>query len=176
VSPVVAYRETVKVIADLLESEMDLAKDIVAVYNSARRIPPKKGFFIDVAILGEAPFAANARPVNDPAEPEVVAVQTIAQREILQVDIFSADDSARLRRIDMIFALTGIAAQQACERHAMKISNLPQSFIDLSQVEASTRLNRYALTVTVIRSYSKAKTVPSFAVFQVPPRAIIVNR
>lgn len=171
----VEYRPTEKILADLIQEGLGVPPGIVAIYNSQRRIPPKLGFFVDVAILGFAPFAVATRPTNDPSEPEVVAVQTIAQREIYQIDIFSADDSARLRKIDMLFALTSVAAQQQSERHSFRIANIPASFVDASEIEASRRLNRFALTVTVLRSYSKAETVPTFSQFQIPPREIIVN-
>ena len=170
-----ASRETAKVLCELIESQMGLSKDTVSIYNQKRRLTNKAGIWIDVAIIGQTIIAANTKPINDPAQPELLEVQTVVQQEVLQVDIMSADDSARLRRLDVVLALTGTGAQQACERYAMKISNLPQSFVDASEIEASARLNRYAITVTVLRSYSKARTIPTFTAFQNPPQTLLVN-
>lgn len=170
-----ASRETAKVICELIESQMGLGKDTVSIYNQKRVLTKKEGLWISVSIIGQGIISATTKPVNDPAQPDLIEIQTIVQQEIYQIDILSADDSARQRRLDVVLALTGTGAQQACERYAMKISNLPQSFVDASEIEASARLNRYAITVTVLRSYSKARTIPTFTAFQNPPQTLLVN-
>jgi hypothetical protein len=168
-------RETCLVLCDLIQSQMALEKGVVSIYNQKRILTPRSGLYIDVAIIGDRPFAANSKPVNDPALPDVTEVQTVAQQEILQIDIFSKNDQARLRRIEVLFALTGVAAQQACERHSMKIARLPARFVDLSQGEGPARLNRYAITFNVLRGYQLTRAVETFSDWQNPPRQIITN-
>lgn len=173
--PEVEQRETIKLLAELIESQMDLKNGVVAIYNQQRRIPPTEGLFVDVAFLGQKTYGATTRAVNDPAEPDLVEVQTVSAAEVYQIDIFSADSSARLRKNDLIFALSGVAAQQLQEKWSCKISPVPNSFVDVSELEGAARLNRYALTITVIRAYSKARRSPTFVTFQNPPTAILVN-
>jgi hypothetical protein len=168
-------RETCLVLCDLIQSQMALEADVVSIYNQKRRLVPKSGLYIDVAIVGDRPFAANSKPVNDPAQPDVLEVQNTAIQELLQIDIFSKNDQARLRRVEIVFALTGVAAQQACEQHAMKIGRIPASFVDLSQGEGAARLNRYALTFNVLRGYQISRTVPTISDWQNPPQLIITN-
>ena len=168
-------RETAKVLCELIESQMSLPKGTVSIYNQKRALGAKSGLWVTISILGQRIFGTSSVPINDPSQPDLIEVQTISQQEIYQIDIMSADDSARQRRIEVVMALTGIGAQQASERYSLKISNLPQSFVDVSEVEASARLNRYAITVTVLRAYSKARTAPTFTVFQNPPQTLLVN-
>lgn len=170
-----ATRETAKILCELIVSQMNLRTTDVSIYNQKRDLTKKKGIWVDVAIIGETTVASTTRPVNDPLQTDLTEVQTISQQEILQIDIMSADDSARMRRKEVIFALSGTAAQQAAETYSLKISNIPQSFVDVSEVEASARLNRYAITVTVLRAYSIVRTIPTFTVFQNPPQKLLVN-
>lgn len=170
----IAIRETTKLIADLLQEQMGLEDDVVAIYNQKRVLKPKSGLYLDVAIIGNKVYAATSAPVNDPAQPDLVEVQTVAMQEIVQIDIFSANAEARLRKAEVIMALTGIGAQQSMERHAYAIARIPPSFVDVSEVEGSARLNRYALTFNVLRAYSKARTAPTFTEFQ-STREFLVN-
>lgn len=166
----VIYRETPLVLADLIQSELGLPKGVVALYNQKRTVPTKTGLWIDVAILGQHPFSATTRTVNDPTQIDLVGIQTVAQRELYQIDVMSYDGSARQSLVRITMAFSGIAAQQACEQNAMKLASIPLSFVDVSAVEGSQMLNRFAGTVAVIRSYSYTKTVPTFTSFEVPPR------
>ena len=167
--------ETVKLLCELLQDQMDPPSDVIQIYNQDRRLPPAKGYFIDVAILNARPFAVNKKYVVDPATTNLVERQTINEQEMIQIDIFSWDDSARLHKLDIIFALNSIAAQQLAEQWAFKIGRIPSSFVDASEVEASKRLNRYAITFSVLRGYQKLNYAPTFTVFQNPPQKLLVN-
>lgn len=174
-SNVLPVRETAKILADILTERMALEEGSIVLYNQKRRLKPKSGLMLDIAILGQQTYGNSSKMVDVPGELDLVEVQTISAQEVYQIDIFSANDSARLRRNEPILALSSVYAQQLSERHALKISRLPQSAVDVSGVEASARLNRYAITVTVLRSYSVASSVPTFDAFQNPPRSILVN-
>lgn len=168
-------RETCLVLCGLIQSQMGLEDGVVSIYNQKRRLQPKSGLYIDVAIVGDRPFASNYRPVNDPAQADVTEVQNVAVQELLQIDIFSRNDQARLRRMEIVFALTGVAAQQACEENAMSIGRLPASFVDVSEIEGAARLNRYSLTFNVLRGYQLTRSAPTFSRWQNPPQTILVN-
>lgn len=163
-------RETLKVIADLIQSQMGLKEGATAIYNQKRLLGNTSDIQVAVAFLGAKPYAANSRPVNDPAKPDLVEVQSVQQQEVIQVDIFSKSSDARLRKVEIIFAMTGVAAQQACETYGMKIGRIPVSFVDLSEGEGAARLNRYAITFNVLRSYSASRSVQTFSTFENPPQ------
>ncbi len=172
--PRVERKETCVVLAELIQTQMDLPDNIVAIYNQRRQLPAQEGLWIDVAVLGERVFGMSNRTHNDPETNDLIEVQGINTQEQIQIDIMSKDSSARLRRVEIIFALTGIAAQQAQERHSLRIANLPTSFVDLSEIEAAARLNRYAITFNVLSFHEMSRRIVPFQFFQIPP-AITVN-
>lgn len=164
-----ATPETALLLAQLIQSEMELDDGIVTIYNQKRRLQPAKaGFNIDVAIIGDKPFGVNSRFADPGSTTDLDETVTINQQEIVQIDIFSYDDSARLNRIGIIFALASITAQQLSERYGFQIGRIPTSFVDVSEVEASKRLNRYALTFNVLRAYERTKSAATFAEFTDP--------
>lgn len=167
--PSTATPETALLIAQIIQTEMELDDGIVTIYNQKRRLPPAKaGFNIDVAIIGDRPFGVNSRFTDPGSTEDLDEVITLNQQEIVQVDIFSYDDSARLNRIGIIFALASITAQQMAEQYGFQIGRIPPSFVDVSEVEASKRLNRYALTFNVLRAYERTKSAETFAEFSQP--------
>lgn len=167
--PATATPETALLLAQIIQTDMGLANGIVTIYNQKRRLPPAKaGFNIDIAIIGDRPFGVNSRFADPGEDLDLDEKLTINQQEIVQIDIFSYDDSARLNRIGIVFALASITAQQVSELYGFQIGRIPPSFVDVSEVEASKRLNRYALTFNVLRAYERTKTAATFAEFQTP--------
>lgn len=167
--------ETIVILAGLLQSQMGLEEGVVSIYNQKRRLEPKSGLYLDVACVGFQPFGVVSRPRNDPADPDMIEAQSVSQQEVVQVDIFSRNEQARLRRVEVIFALTGVAAQQASEQYGLRIGRIPPSFVDASQGEGAARLNRYALTFNVLRTYFMERRAPTFSKFQNPPQLITTN-
>ncbi len=166
---------TIEILSLLIEQQMRLKPGVSQIYNQKRRLPPAEGFFIDVAILGDVPFGVNKRYVNDPATTNLVEQQTINQQELVQIDIFSFDQSARLKKLGIIFALNSTQAQQLSEKFAFKIARIPTSFVDASEVEGNARLNRYSITFAILRAYGFIQPAETFTEFQNPPKEILVN-
>lgn len=165
-------RETIEIFCELISTEMSAPVNAVQIYNQKRRLPTTKGYFVDVAIVGEHVFASNSRAAPQFANPELedlLSTQTVNVQEMIQVDIFSYDDSARVRKYDLLFALSGDAAQRKAEQYAFKIARIPQSFVAASEVEASARLNRFSLTLLVLRAYERQKQIGSYTRFGIPP-------
>ncbi len=161
--------DTATVIAQIIQSEMVLDEDHCNIYNQKYRIPPDEGLFVVVSIIGSHPFGVVSRWVNQPNSNELVEEQGLNVVEMLQIDIFSKDPSARRRAHEVIFALNSNRAQQACDLYQFSIGRLPTSFNDISFLEASARLNRYALAFNVTRGYSKTAPIPFFDQFSIPP-------
>lgn len=168
-------RGTLEIICELVQFEMKVPDGIVLVYNQKRKLPPAKGFFVNVSFLGGRPFGAKSAQIPDPTTGELVEEVSVNQQEMVQIDIFSYDDSARTRNPEIVFAMNSVNAQQVMEKNSIKIARLPSSFVDVSEVQASKRLNRYALAFNLTRAYSRKTVVPSFNEFQNPPKGILVN-
>jgi len=170
--------ELIKVLAELLRTELDLtvAPPRVFIYNQKWNIPDDDGLFVNVSFLSDRVFSSNSTIVNDPLSDTGMTEELSTNvQETYQIDVFSRDNSARLRKHEVIFALRSLAAQQACETYSFKIGSIPSSFIDLSQIEASARLNRYALRFNLLRGYSRTKSIDAFTNFTIPP-SLIVNQ
>lgn len=163
-----ATPETSKLLAELIQTEMETDEGVVTIYNQKRRIPPTSGFLVDVAIVGDRPFGINSRFSAVEDQDDMDETITVNQQEVVQVDIYSYDDSARLRRIEILYALASLAAQQLSEQYGFQIGRIPPNFVDVSEVEASKRLNRYALTFNVLRAYERTKTAATFTEFTQP--------
>lgn len=167
--------ETIKLLASLVQREMNAEDGVWIIYNQKRRLPAEKGYYGVVSLLGIRPFGVNARTANDPQSPDLVETVSSNQQETIQIEIFSYDDSARLRNVEIIYALASTAAQQLQEKYSFKIGRVPPSFVDVSEVQASKRLNRYALAFNVLRAYSRNRLVQTFSTFQNPPKTILTN-
>ncbi len=167
--------ETVELIAQLLTTYMGTKPGVWQIYNQRRPLPTTTGFFGDVACIGSKLFGVNRRPAVDPAIPDLISEQTANAQELIQIDIFSYDASARLRRLDVPFALNSQAAQNLAERWAFKIGRIPGSFVDTSEDEGSARLNKFSLSFAILRSYGRREAAPTFSVFQNPPQKLLVN-
>ena len=161
--------EIIKVVADIIQSEMELGNDRVYLYNQKWRIPPDEGLFVVVGFLGAKAFGAKTEYENDPVTQELVEVQSVNQQETYTVDLFSRDSSARQRKQEVILALNSTFAQQMQEQYTFKIANLPSTFNDVSALEATAILNRYQLVFNALVVYRKVKNVQFYDSFQIPP-------
>lgn len=168
--------ETIEVIGLAIMEDMGLADGIVSIYNQRRKLRPAIGFFIDVALLGSTPHAVRRGYFVDPSQADLVEAASVNVQEVVQVDIFSYDESARLRKFDLVFALTSTAMQQAAERWAFKVGRVPPSLVDLSQNEGSARLNRYAVTFNILRAYGRVKAAPTLTQFTNPPKTLLISQ
>ena len=170
--------ETITLLAGLIESELGFNPNDhrVMIYNQKWRIPDKDWMFVVVAYLGTKTFGSKLKYVNDPTDESqqtLSQVQSVNVQELYSIKCFSRDSEARIRNHEIIWALNSTAAQTLCEQNAFRIASLPSSLTDVSEVEASARLNRYDLTVNVLRAYGRTTPVPSYDNFSIPPQVLI---
>jgi len=161
--------EYIKVIADLIQTQMDLAVDRVFLYNQQINLPPDQGLFVNVGLIGKKPFGMSKSylSVSD-AEGGLQQQQTLNVQETYSVLIWSQNSDARLRNHEVLFALNGDAAQQAQEKYSFKIGYLPTQLMDVSDEDGASRLNRYSLTFNILCGYSQKRRVEFFSTFQEP--------
>ena len=152
-----AYIEPIKVVAAILKSEMSLANERVVVYNQKWTLPNDSDIFISLG-LGTSKVFANRNSTED-REAGFYEVQEINVRESIVIDILSKDSTARERKEEILLALRSVFSQQQQEINSLKIANIPDSFNDISVVEAAARLNRYNITIGVLSWRKKEKVV-----------------
>ena len=153
-------RETIKLIADIIKSEMSLNDDQIIIYNQKFNIPDFESLFISVGLQSFKSFG-NRRSYEDRSG-VFFEVQDLSQQEIISIDIYSRNDEARLRKEEVLMSLNSTLAQQTQEENSFHISRIPIGFNDISEVEASARLNRYNLSIAVLSWYKKEKIVPYY--------------
>ena len=161
--------EYIKVIADLIQTQMDLAPNRVYLYNQAWNLPPDEGLFVNVGLIGKKPFGISKTYQSVSEEMGgLLQVQSMNVQETYSVLVFSQSSAARIRNYEILYALNGDAAQQAQERYSFKIGYLPSSLVDISEIDGASRLNRYNLTFNILCGYSQSRRVEYYNTIQDP--------
>lgn len=149
------YREPAKVLCDIIQHEMGLAPNQVLIYNQKIDLATDRDALkVTVAILDSKILNANNRLIDGGVlglleQPQAAVLETF------QIDILSADDKARVRRHEVIMAFHSTYAQQLCEQYQIKITKLPASFVDTSDLEETQIVSRYSMTISVFSLYTK---------------------
>lgn len=149
------FREPALVICDIIQHELELKDKQVLVYNNRADLDTGQGLQVVVAYLSGRPIA-NHNEVTD-VQAGMLETQQVQVNELYQIDIMSADTSARRRKEEIVMALASVYAQQLQEKYQMSLARIPSSFVDVSDVEGAARMNRYSMTVAVNALYTKAK-------------------
>lgn len=161
--------EPIKVLADIIQSEMVLADDQVILDFEKININPDPGLYIALQYLDEHVISSNN--FFDPSTNQ--EVQSVTMLHGIQIDILSFDKTARTRKEEIIMALRSQYAQNAMELNSMNISRLPTSFANASNLEATKILNRFAIRFNVFSLHEKRKDADYFDTF--PNTKIKVN-
>ena len=165
--------EFIKVLADLIQEEMDLPVDKVFLYNQDADLGKYSGLYVNLGILGDKPFGASSEIRNDP-ELGLVENQSVNVQEWYSLLLSSQDNTARLRRHEPPMILRGSRCQQLMEKYSFKVGYLPAAMTDVSEVEATYRLNRYSLTFNCLVAYARLRAVEYYDKFTGSP-GLIVN-
>ena len=165
-------QEPVITLVQLLREELCLEAQQVVVYNQKWKIPPTGDLFLVVAFESSLPYAWSKNYVPNLAE-ELISVQTLNSSELYKVTLYCSNAASRIRKNEVILALSSDRAQRYQELYQFKIANLSESFLDASQVEATARLNRYDISFRVLTSYEKRTSVPFFDQF---PKSTIITQ
>lgn len=165
--------EPIKIIGEILKTELNLKPDQVILYNQKFDIPADYRMYLSLSILGAKNFAGYTDYFADPVSGELVETQVVNRQEMISILAYSRSDEARTRNWEIPAALVSAYSQQLQEENSVKIGTLPVSMNDVSEVEGTDRLNRYVLTFMVLAAYKKEKSVQYFDTFASP--TLIVN-
>jgi hypothetical protein len=156
-----SQREAVKVIGDILASELDLRTTgetaQIMLTNERFNIPPTDDLYIALSYVSGKPIANNNYFDGNAA----LETQQVVMFYQIQIDIMSFDSSARTRKEEVYQALRSIFAESQMESNNMQLGRMPASFADASSLEESKRLNRYTMTIAVTALLTKQKSVDS---------------
>lgn len=158
-TPTTIIKEPVKIIADIIQSELALSDDAVMLSYEKDFIPANEGLYVVMNYVGPGKIIANVNIFDTLTNEEV---QQVTMLHVIQIDFMSFDASARIRKEEIAMALRSILSVQTSERYQMQIARMPTPFIDTSSLEETKRLNRFTTTVTVTALHTKRRPVGFF--------------
>jgi hypothetical protein len=167
--------EPIKILVALLLAEMDLKPEQVTLYNQKFEIPTDERLYINLAVLGAKDFAVRNKWENDPISKELVEVQGINRQQLISVMVYSRGSAARERNWEIPLVFSSVRAEQAMAANSFSIGRLPTSMNDISDLDGTSRLNRYSLTFALQSRYEKVKPVPFYDQFDSNSPVIITN-
>jgi hypothetical protein len=156
--------EVVKVIAGILAHEMDLANGQIMLTNERYNIPETEGLYMAVSYLSAKPIGNVDVSISNGAGPTdgMTEKQSVTMFYQVQIDLMSFDSSARTRKEEVFMALRSLYAEAQMELNTMQIAAQPVGFTDISSLEETKYLNRYAVTVNVTALVTKQKAVTDY--------------
>ena len=169
--------ELIKALCALMEAQLLLKPRHAVIYNQKYDIPADDGLYLYIAFERSVPYASSRKEENVPATATADAylqeVQTMNAREYYTINLYSRDGSARQRNHEVIFALHSNQCEQLQERFSFKMGYMPMSMNDISHAEGAARINRYQLTFSLLRAYTRTRPIEYYSTFTIPPTLTI---
>lgn len=85
----------------------------------------------------------------------------VQMRENIQISILSRDTQALMRHWEIVAAMQSIYSQQKQEANFFKIFRVPTSFLNASDAEGGSNINRFSITVPCFVWYEKERVLTS---------------
>lgn len=153
--------EPIKVLASVIQTELGLNANQILLSFENFPIPETLGIFVALSYGTEQVVGtANQNGVNEQGEYQ--EVQDVSMLHQIEIDIMSFDSSARLRKEEIVMALSSYNAQQLMETNSIRIAAIPSSFITVTSPEPSKQLNRFRFTVSVYALHQRVLATPYY--------------
>ena len=159
------FRAPIKVIADILQHELDLADGHIMTTGQKWNIPNSAGLYVALSYMGSSKVICTSSKFDPNTNSETQTATTLSG---IQIDVMSFDNSSRDRKEEIAMALGSIYAQQVQERYQCQVARLPGPFLDTSFIEGSGILKRFTSNISVTALFSKEKVVEYFDQFSKP--------
>ena len=153
--------EPIKVIANILQAELALPAGQIMLGLENWPIPKNTGLYIVLTYGPEQTISnTNSSALNQAGD--FVEVQEAVMLHTVEIDAMSFDDSARLGKEKILWALASYAAQEAMETFDMRIASTPSSFVAIPSLEETKYLNRFKTSFAVNALHRNVKIVPYY--------------
>lgn len=146
-----------QVMVKILAQEMAMPPDSVWIRDQNRLIPNDDRLYIIVGMANSTPISATVETIS--SEQGMTEIQKVVGRDEIQIDIMSRGNEALLRRYEILTALRSIYSQQMQEKNNFRIFRLPVNFVNTSEAEGGSRLNRFSVTIPCHVWYKKEKVL-----------------
>ena len=143
---------TSQIICEIIKNGMGLDSDQIWIYNQRRSIPEDEKLYITVGMSAMKPYGNNRsnRSADDGSYSENLS-QYI--QEMISIDVMSDTTEAQERYHEVLGALVSSFSQEIQKTYALKISEMPTTIVDVSEIDGATILNRLSITLNVLRKY-----------------------
>lgn len=153
---------TLELIKNIIDTEMELPTGRCFAYNNEEDLPKDNDLFVVLYYTSKTPYFNNNKYKEDTNG--LKEIQQIGLREDIEIAICSRNLQARERSHEVLMALRLIYSQQIQEKEQVHISTIGDIF-DNSFLEATARINRFDIRISVIRSYEKIKNIDYYDKF-----------
>lgn len=155
---------------DIIRKEMNLDQQHIWIQAQNRKIPPQSdNLYCVVGCVDFTPISSKSifKPfLNDDNEEVQGEEQTVYGRAVVQIDLLSRSNEARIRRAEVLMALNSYYSKNLqCEKH-FRIFELPQTFINTSDLEGGSDINRFTVRIPAMISESRIKATDYYDTFQ----------
>ncbi len=161
-------REPIKIMADIIRSEMDLREDQILLAYQKFEIPKNKDLFVTLSYLDTSFVSVQDESVGVDSSVGMIEYQTVTIRNIIQIDILSYGDEARTRKEEILMALRSVYSEQQQTAYNIQIARNPISFNNVSVLEETAFLNRFTIAIACTSTQQKTKVPPYFDTFDTP--------
>lgn len=153
-------REIEKIIADIIQHEMELEDSQIWIYNQDFVLGKDPGLYIIVEFKDSYIISNNNYFEDNPDEEEggIIEIQESVSCESLRIMVISKDSTSRERKHEVPLALQSIYSEQQQEYYNFKIHRIPFNFINTSLAEGPAMLTRFDLGIKVNVWHRKTKT------------------
>jgi len=149
-------------IVDIIRKEMELDQNHIWIRAQNRKIPPNANeLFVVVGAVDFNPISSKSYydSIKDTER------QVIYGRALVQIDIFSRSIEARTRRAEVSMALNSFYSQEIQNKYQFRIFEIPSSFVNTSDLEGGSDINRFTLRFYAMFSEVKEKTTAYYDTF-----------
>lgn len=145
---------------DVIQQSMGL-KDSQVIFSNQKIFIPTPGPLIVVRYLGPSKLICNVDESMDIGG-VFTEMQTLSMFHLLQIDIMSYDDVARLRKEEIAFAINSLLSEAQQEMYNMNIARHTGTFLDTSFLEETKRITCYTTTVATVSVQQKQQPVGNY--------------
>ena len=146
-------------LVDIIRSEMQLDAQHVWIKSQNVKFPNTPDMFIIVG-MSDAQTLANNNYCEATAG-GMKEIQQVQMRENIQVDIVSRNNDAILRRWEVLAAIQSVYSEQVQEANSFSIFRSSQGFLNTSDAEGTSLLNRFTISIPCHVWYRKEKVLAS---------------
>lgn len=162
-----AWREPIKVVADILSHELNLSSDRIFIYNDGRPLPKDDGLYISLCINETIPYANNSKTgdINTTFSEKI----SMNYRQKVIASVISKDSTARIAAYNAVMALSSVYSIQKQEEYSCHIAKIAH-VTDASFLEETARLNRFDVAINVISWAEATKEIDYFNTGEIETR------